>query len=352
MNVRMNESLAGHRSARAASTHTPTWLARNLRSALHATLLGLAVLAMQTATAQTYPDKSRPIRIIVPTGPGSALDLLSRAYAKAMNETAGLNVVVDNKPGADGVIGIQAFLSTPADGYTILMLSSSWSVLGPLINPSVPYDPIKDFVPLTTTSRAGIVMSMSANSPFKSVHEFVAAARANPGKYTCATASPTLRLACEHLQASGGIKLLIVPYKTTAAATVAVATGETDVMFADAGSFISLWQGGKLKGVAFATAERTPSFPNIPTMREEGLNDFLMSAWYGYYFKAGTPPAIENAMRDILRKSSASPSVKEALKTFVHEPMDLSGPEMTALIRSETERWSKLIQDRKIKFTD
>lgn len=323
-----------------------------LKRLLLACMASLLTLMPCLAMAQAYPDKGRPIRIIVPSGAGSALDLLARSYGKTMAETLGLSVIVDNKPGADGTIGIQAFSTTPTDGYTMLLLSSSWTVLAPIINPKVPYDPIKDFVPLVTTSRAGIVMSTSSNSPFKNLREFVAAARANPGKFSCATASPTLRLACEHLQASAGIKMLIVPYKTTASATLAVASGETDVIFADAGSFMSLWHAGRLKPVAFATQERTSSFPNVPTMREEGLSDFLMSAWYGIYFKAGTPPAIEATMREILRKTAHSNSVKEALKTFVHDPMDLAGPDITALTQSESEKWSRMVRERGIKFTD
>ena len=315
-------------------------------------LLVLCASASRPALAEDYPEKGRPIRIIVPSGAGSALDLVARSYAKALSESMGLSVFVDNKPGADGTIGIQAFLSTPPDGYTILMLSSSWSVLAPIINPKLPYSPLRDFVPLITTSRAGIVMSMSSNSPYKSVSEFVTAARANPEKFTCATASPTLRLACEHLQASAGIKLLLVPYKTTAAANLAVASGETDVIFADAGSFITLWQVGRLKGTAFATQERSASFPDIPTMREEGLPDFEMNAWYGYYFRTGTPAPIAETMRGLLRKASATQSVKDALKTFVHEQMNLSGDEITALTRSETERWSRLVRERNIKFSE
>lgn len=306
----------------------------------------------QVAQAQPYPEKSRQVRIIVPTGAGSAIDLIARTYSKALAETSGISSVVDNKPGADGAIGIQTFLATQPDGYNLLLLSSSFAVINPIINQKLPYDPLKDFVPLTTTSQAGIVMSVSTSFPFTTLREFVASARANPSKYTCAVSSPTLRLACEHLQASAGIKILIVPYKTTATAMIAVATRETDVIFADTGSFVNLWQAGRLKGLVYATTERHSAYPNIPTTKEEGFPDFLMSAWYGFYFKPGTPYAIEEIMRDRLRKAGMSQTVKDSLKNFVHEPLDLAGPDMLAMTKREIENWNRLVNERGIKFTD
>jgi tripartite-type tricarboxylate transporter receptor subunit TctC len=206
-------------------------------------------------------------------------------------------------------------------------------------------------VPLVTTSKAGLVMSLGTSTTFKSLKEFVEAARANPGKYSCATSSSTLRMACEFLQASAGIKLLIVPYKTTAAAFVATASGEVDAIFVDAGSAIPSWQTGRVRPLVVTTPERLPALPQVPTTREQGLPDFLMGAWYAIYFKAGTPPAAAAAMRDVLRKAGARPTVKEALKTFVHEPLDLAGDDITAMNRREIEAWKKLARDHNIKTT-
>jgi len=239
--------------------------------------LVLAFLCAGAASAQAYPDKDRVFKIIVPTGPGSALDSLARAYGKAMGDVSGLKTIVENKPGAEGVTGVQAFLSTPADGYTMLLLSSSMTTLNPIMIPKLGYDPLKDLTPLITTSKAGIVMSLGSGTSFKTLKEFVASARANPGKYTCATSSSTLRMACEFLQASAGIKLLLVPYKTTSAAMVALAAGEADIVFVDAGSAIPIWKTGRVRGVAVLTPERLPALPDIPTTREEGLPDFLIN---------------------------------------------------------------------------
>jgi tripartite-type tricarboxylate transporter receptor subunit TctC len=311
-------------------------------------LLVLALLWASAVSAQGYPDKGRVIKIIVPSGPGSALDSLARAYGKAMSEGDGFNVIVENKPGAEGVPGVQSFLAAPADGYTMLLVSSSMLTLNPVMMPKLPYDPLKDLTPLITTSKAPLVMSLGSGTNFKTLREFVAAARANPGKYTCATSTSTLRMACEFLQASAGIKLLLVPYKTTAAAMIALASGEADVVFVDAGSVIGQWKTGRIRGVAALAPERLPALPDLPTTREQGLPDLLMSAWYATYFRAGTPPPMAAAMRDILRKAAATPTVKEALNNFVHQPLELAGDDVTAMNRREIDVWQRLVREHSI----
>lgn len=310
------------------------------------------ILMVGTASAQGYPDRGRPIKIIVPTGPGSAIDSLARAYGKAMTDVAGVNVIVDNRAGAEGVIGMQAFLASPADGYTMLVVSSSLVALNPVMIPNLPYDPLKDLVPLTTISKAGLVMNLGAGTPFKSAREFITAARANPGKYTCASSTSTLRMGCEFLQVSAGIKLLLVPYKTTAAAMLALASGEVDVLFVDAGSSIAQWQTGRVRGVAVTTPQRLPSLPQLPTTREEGVPEFLMSAWYACYFPKGTPPAIVTKMQEILRGVAKRREVRETLNTFVHEPLMLVGDEVTVMNRREIAGWSKLVRDHGINLAN
>lgn len=318
---------------------------------LKALATGLLLVAVGSASAQAYPDKSKVIRLVVPTGPGSALDLLARTHSKAISETSGLNVIVDNKPGAESVLGVQTVMSSPADGYTLLLLSSSMVALNPVMIPKLPYDPLKDLTPISTISKAGLVMSMGAGTNFKTTREFVAAAKANPGKYTCATASSTLRMACEYLQASAGIKLLIVPYKTTAAAMLALASGEADVIFADAGSMLPHWKTGRMRGMMSTTTERMPTTPQLPTSREEGLPDFLMGAWYAFYFAAGTPPAAVQSMRDILSKAGETQVVKEALSSFGHEPLRMGGNDIVTMTRHEIETWKNLIRTNNIKIS-
>lgn len=323
---------------------------------LRGTALGWLFLALAFAagasSAQGYLEKGRPVRIIVPTGAGSAVDLLARAYAKGITDVGATNVIVENKPGAENVPGVQAFLSAPADGYTMLVVSSSAMALNPIMIPNLPYDPLKDFLPLQTISKAGLVMNLGASTQFKTLREFIVSAKANPGKYTCATSTTSLRMACEFLQASAGIKLLLVPYKTTAAGMLAVASGEADIIFVDAGSSIAQWSTGRVRGIAVTTPERLPRLPQLPTTKEEGVPEFLMNAWYALYFRPGTPPEVVTKMREILRVVATRKEVNDALATFVHEPLHLAGDEVTTMNRREIGIWSKLVKDQNIKFTN
>lgn len=326
-------------------------LSRATRRMAAALLAGVALLTPVFAPAQTYPDKSRIVRIVVPSGPGSALDSLARSYERAMAGVTDLKFIVENKPGADGVIGVQSVLTAPGDGYTMLLASSSMMALNPVMIPDLVYDPLKDLQPLASISQAGLVMSLGSGTTFRRLSEFVAAARAAPGKYTCATSSATLTMSCEFLQASAGVKLLVVPYRTTAAALVALASGEADAIFLDAGSAIAQWNSGKVRGVVSTTAKRQAALPDLPTTQEEGLPDFRVSAWYAFYFKAGAPSEAAAAMRDLLRKAAQRPEVRNALRMFVHEQTDLTVEELVALNRSEIENWRTLIRNHNIDIT-
>jgi len=319
------------------------------REALHAGFrtcilaFGLGSLA-SIAAAQAFPDKSKIFKIILPQGPGSAADGLARAYARGIAEVANLNVIVDYKPGAEAVIGVQALKSSAADGYTMMLSSSSTQVVNVLMMPNIPYDPFTDFVPLAGVSRAVLTMNFGPSVSFKTAREFIAAARANPGKYTFGSSTATHRLAGELLQSAAGIKLLIVPYKATGAAVTALAGGEVDVMLADPSSISGMWQSGRVRPVAASGAARTRSLPDLPTLREEGVSDYEMTPWYGMYYPAKTPPASVVAMRDILRKAATTSVVAEALKNARMEPLGLVGDEVTALNRKELEMLGKVVR--------
>lgn len=329
-----------------ASTRRAVWLKA---MALAGSMLLLT--AWGTSHAQTYPDKVKPIKIIVPTGVASAADLLGRAIGKAITDQTGLNVIVDNRPGAENVIGIQALMSSPPDGYTLLVNSSSSSTLNPVMIPDLKYDPLKDLQPVATLSKTGLIMNVGAAIPFKSLHEFVAAAKERPGKYTCASATTTQRMACEMLQARAGINLLVVPYKATSGAITALASGEADVNFSDAGAARAQWQSGRVRGLAVTLPERMSALPQLPTFREEGVPDFNMTAWYAVYAPEKTPPAVIAAIRGIIGKAAKSKSFSDSLNQFAMEPMDLTPEEITQLIRREIQMWTKVVRDQHIKVT-
>jgi tripartite-type tricarboxylate transporter receptor subunit TctC len=312
----------------------------------------LAAISMMSAAAshaQSFPDKVRPIRIIVPSGAASSADVMARAMAKAMTEVAGVNAIVENKPGAEMVIGVQAFTAAAPDGYTLLLTSSSSQTLNVVMLPKLPYDPLKDMVPLAAISKGGLAMNLGPSTPFQTGRDFVTAARANPGKYTCASSSTTTRLACELLQAAAGVKVLVVPYKTAAAAVTAVAGGEADVVFMDLGTSRAQWQSGRMRGVAVTQTTRMTSLPNVPTLREEGLPDYDLTAWYAMYAPLNTPPEIVSTLRDLVKKAGHSKSFLDALAIFSNEPLDLVGADLTAHNRRDIEAWAKIVKSQNIK---
>jgi tripartite-type tricarboxylate transporter receptor subunit TctC len=312
--------------------------------------LAWLLLCSQAAYSQGYPDPSRPIRIVVPFGAGGGVDLLARGYAKAMQEVAGVNTVVDNRPGAEAVIGVQAFLAAPPDGYTVLITSSSAVTFGPVSIANIPYDPVKDFVPLIALGRTPFLMTLGSSTPFRSAGEFIAAAKAAPGRYTCASASTSTRMACELLQATAGIRLLNVPYKSAGAAMVAVAAGEADTYITDPGSATALLAAGRARAVAVTTADRSPTMASLPTLREEGVEAYRLAVWFGAYMPANTPPEVAAAMRDILRRAMETQAVKEMLWNASIEAIEVSGPALTELARTEIDMWTKLIRTANIKL--
>lgn len=322
---------------------------RDLRAIFASCVVLAAVIAAGTAHAQAYPEKGRPIKIIVPAGVASIADLLTRALGKAISDETGQAVVVENKPGAENVIGVQALMSSPPDGYTFLVNSNSSQSLNVVMIPDLKYDPIKDMQPVATLGKIGLAMNLGAATQAKSAKEFIEAAKKEPGKYTCANATTTQRMACELFQSRAGIKLLLVPYKATAAAITALAAGEVDVAFIDAQSAKPQWQTGRARGVATTSPERSRALPNLPTMSEVGVPDFTMTAWFGLYAPEKTPPAVISAIREIVRKAATSKSFSDTLTQFTMEPMDLTPDQVTELIRREIQMWTKVVRDQNIK---
>ncbi|KDD42483.1 tripartite tricarboxylate transporter substrate binding protein [Bordetella bronchiseptica] len=305
----------------------------------------LALLPPWAAAAQDYPDKARPVRIIVPSGAGSIVDLLARAQAKAMSEVAGINVVVENKPGAETIIGVQALMAAPPDGYTMLVTSSSSQSINPVMLPNLPYNPLEDYVPLEAISTSPLYMNLGASTRFGSAGDFIAAARANPGKYTCASATTATRLACAQLEGTTGIEMLNVPYRTSASALTAVASGEADVFFIDIGSARAFWQAGKMRPVAVTSSARAKALPQVPTLREQGAANYEFVAWFAAYFPARTLPQTVAKMREILQAAYGTPGFVEALATYGHEPLQLAGADLLELNRKEIAKWSTLVKE-------
>ena len=309
-----------------------------------AALLFIGLLGAGTAWAQAFPDKSRPLKIIVPSGAASTGDLLARAYAQAITEQTGWSVVVENRPGAEGVIGLQAVKAAPADGYTIMMTSNSTQVLNMLMVPNLPYDAVADFTPLVGTGSVSLVMYVGAAGPFRSVRDFVTAARAAPGKYSFGSNTSTGRLAGEMLEQMAGLQMLSVPYKTLTEVMTGVSTGEIDTAFATASTGNAYQKAGRVRALAVSGSKRLATLPEVPTMREAGVDDYVLTSWLATYAPARTPPAVAGALREILLKAGRHAQVSGVQATFAMEPLELAGDELTALQRSDVEKWGKVVR--------
>jgi len=229
----------------------------------------LCVLAA-TAAAQAYPDKSRPIRIVVPFGAGSGGDVMARAYSRAIAEQAGLNAIVDNKPGAEGVIGLEFGKNAAPDGYTIVWSNLSTHVLNVHQQAARPYDPVADFVPLVITESVALVLNAGPSSKLNSLADVLEAARANPGKLTFGSSTASTRLAVEILEHQAGVKLLSVPYKTQAQATSALAAGEIDLLMTDVVTALPFYKSGRLRPLAVTSRARLSALRTCPRCASRG----------------------------------------------------------------------------------
>ena len=315
---------------------------------LHFVVLGM-LTAAGAAWAQPYPQKSKPIRIIIPFGAASSTDLLSRALGRGITELSGVNVIVENKPGAEGVIGMQAAKNATPDGYTLLMTTNSTQVLNPHMLSNLPYHPVTDFVPVTGVAKFSLIMNVGPTVTQKTARELIEAARANPGKYSFGSGTTMTRLAGEMLQHMSGVKMLSVPYKSVAEAMTALTGAHVHIMFADLPSSSAHYKTGRVNPVAVTSPTRIVARPDLPTLRESGVADYDLTGWWAAYFPAKTPPAIVASMREIIQKAAKTTYVTDMFINFALEPLLASGDELAKLQRSDSEKYGKLVRAANLK---
>lgn len=309
-----------------------------------AAALGATLALPRLAFGQgAFPDKSKTIKAIVPFSAGASVDVLGRIYAQQVSQILGTNIVVDNRPGAEGVIGVQAVKSAPADGYTYLCASISTQVVNPHLFKQPPYDPQKDFLPIAGTIKNPFVMIAGPNLPFKSVKEVVAAAKAEPGKFTYASISSATRLAGEMFAKAAGIQLLNVPYKNQSDFISDTLANRVNFFFADPGNLMANMSLG-MRGLAACTKSRLTRFPDIPTMEQQGI-PLEIVGYHSAYVAAGTPAPVRNTLVDAFRKAEATKPVRDFIASTGNEPMTLFGDEFAAYERAEFERWGKAARE-------
>jgi len=313
--------------------------------------LSLLVLqcAALAAAAQDWPAK--PIRIIVPFAPGGATDIPARLLAPKLQDALGQPVLVENRPGAGGIVGIQAAAQSAGDGYTLLMATNGELVMNPSIYPRLPYDPFRDFIPVSIIVESPMMLVTSASSSFNTLADIVAAAKAKPGSITYATAGTgsTSHVLTEMLAQQAGVQLLHVPYKGGAPASAATANGEVNMGLLNLGSAVNFVKGGKAKALAVTSAQRNPSFPDWPTAIEAGIPGFVESIWIGMAAPAGVPRATIDRMSMEVAKALKLPEVRERLVQLGNVPLGTSPEEAAARIKQEFPRYAAAIKAANIK---
>jgi len=312
-------------------------------------VLGFTLLVLGPAWAQDYP--ARPVRLVVPYVAGGAADIFGRTLAPKLADALGQSFVVENKPGANGGIGADLVAKAAPDGYTLLATASGPIVVNPVLYASVPYDPLKDFVPVAQATVYQYVLVTLAGSPYRSIADLVAAARARPGaiSYGSTGVGGGNHLAGELLALSTGTQLTHVPYKGSAAALADLLGGQISFMFDTVITSVPQIRAGKLHAFAVSSAKRASALPDVPTMQEAGLAGFDISQWQGVLAPAGTPRQIVERVNAAIVRALAAPDVRERLVTQGGNEIVTGKPEaFAALIRSDLRQYAKLVKDARI----
>jgi len=311
---------------------------------IRALLLLCALLAGGGAAADDYPSKS--IRLIVPFAAGGAVGAVARVLSAPLTASLGQTIVIDNRGGAGGIIGMDAVAKSPADGYTLLLAHSGLTYM-PGLYRKLPFDPVQDFDGVITAVSGSYVLAVSADAPFKSVAELIAYAKANPGKlsYGSAGIGSTLHLAAEFFKRAAGMDILHVPYKGAAQATTDLIGGQVQMMFGPTVAILPLAQAGKIRALAVTSAKRSALAPDLPTMIESGVADFEVTGWYGLAAPAGTPKTAIDKLNAATNKALQSAEIVEQFRRQGYEPLGGTPEAMNALIKADVARWTRIIRD-------
>jgi tripartite-type tricarboxylate transporter receptor subunit TctC len=305
-----------------------------------------------TTAAQAQWTPKAPVRIVVPFAAGGPTDITARHLSRKLTELFGQSVIVDNRGGANGMIGAELVAKSKPDGYTLLMPTSSTMAINPAVYSKMPYDPIKDFAPITPVVTASVVLFVNPSLPAKSVKELIAIGKARPGELVFASsgAGSNTHLALELFRDQAGIKITHVQYKGAGPAVVDVIGGQAQAMFADMPVLAPHLQSGRLRGLAIAGFERSPLFPNIPSMKELGFPRFNARQWYAVFAPAGTPPEIVNRLNEAIRQAVAAPEVRDRLAEIGADVYTLSPAEFGKFVQEEIERWKTIVAKYGIKL--
>jgi tripartite-type tricarboxylate transporter receptor subunit TctC len=311
----------------------------------------IAALATTTAFAQgDYPNK--PIKLIVPFPPAGGTDTLSRAIAQSIATDTKWTIVVENRPGAGGNIGLDAAAKSPPDGYSIAMGQTANLAVNPALYSSMPFDPLKDFAPIALLSSQPLIVVVSAASPYKTLKDLVDAAKKNPGKVNMASAgNGTIgHIGGELFQRRAGIKMTHVPYKGAGAAVTDIMGGSVETIFGNSQSVGGLISGGRLRPLAVTSPKRLAAFPDVPTVAESGYPGFEAATWSGLVAPAGTPKPIIDKLNVAANKALGTAEMKKRLADEGSTPLGGTPQQFADYIKVEHAKWGAAVRDAGIKL--
>jgi tripartite-type tricarboxylate transporter receptor subunit TctC len=313
-------------------------------------LCTLTAFALTCAStwAQTYPTK--PIRWVVPSTPGDGSDVTGRLLADKISRELGQAVVIDNKPGAGGVLGSDAVAKSPADGYTMIVGNAGSHGVNAGIYSKLPYDVVKDFVPVALICTTPNVMVVSPNTKAKTVAEFVALAKANPGKFNYASGGvgSSAHLSAELFKSMTGTEITHIPYKGSAPAVTALLADESQLMIGNLPPWAAQIKAGKVQALAVTTAKRHPSLPDVPALTES-LPGFETVAWFGVLAPAATPKSVVERMNAVINQALDQADVKARLATLACDPAPGTPEAFAQRVNADVARWKKLASERNIR---
>jgi tripartite-type tricarboxylate transporter receptor subunit TctC len=306
-----------------------------------------SLLPWSAALAQTYPSK--PIRLVVPFPAGGATDLFARTVSQKLADRLGQPVVVDNKPGAGGTLGSDIVAKAPADGYTLLLSTSSTHSIGPNLNPKIPYDAVRDFTPISHLGNAPSIMLVPNTSPAKTIKEWIDHARQNPGRLNYASSGngTIVHLTAELFKSQANLFVLHIPYRGTALAIPDLVSGKIDVLFDSLPTGLPHVKEGRLRALGVTSAKRTPLAPDLPAISDV-LPGYESVTWFGLFAPRGLPAEMVQRLNAAASQVLSDPDAIDRLTRLGIEPAGGSPAQFSRMMAIESAKWKKIIQDRKI----
>jgi len=292
--------------------------------------------------AQDFPTKA--ITLVVPFAAGSATDQLARSLGQQVGADTKQTVVVDNKPGASGFIAAQQVARAAPDGYAVLITTNTTHAANEHLFKQLPYDPVKDFAPVTLLGKGGQVMIVNLKVPAHSVKEFIALAKKDPGKYTFGSGSSSSRIAGELFQQMAGVQLTHVPYKSNPQAVTDLLGGQIDMMITDNATGLPQVKGGKVRALGMSSLKRSPLAPDVPTIDEAGVKGYEMSYWFAAYVPAKTPPAVIAKLHDLLVAATKGAAAKTFYESTGTEAVTSTPQDLAKFQGEESKKWGRIIK--------